>query len=150
MCYLWPCKNVTIIYLTCKFWSILIYWQFLMIFKSRWSSIDNFFFSFLFLIILIGEKLLCVIVIFFLAIHQHELATVTPVNSPPTCLPTLSIWVVPEHLLWCPASCIELALVICFTYGNVHVSVVFSQIIPPLPSLIMSKCLFFTSMFPLL
>ena len=28
----------------------------------------------------------------------------------------------------CPISCIELGLVICFTYGNVHVSVLFSQI----------------------
>ena len=30
----------------------------------------------------------------------------------------------------CPASCIELALVICLIYGNVHVSVVFCQTIP--------------------
>ena len=31
-----------------------------------------------------------------------------------------------------PASCIELALVIDFTYGNnVHVSMLFSQITPP-------------------
>ena len=30
------------------------------------------------------------------------------------------------------ASCMELALVICFTYGNVQVSMLFSQIIPPL------------------
>ena len=29
---------------------------------------------------------------------------------------------------------IELALVICLAYGNVHVSMPFSQIIPPLPS----------------
>ena len=34
----------------------------------------------------------------------------------------------------CSASCIELPLVICFTYGNIHVSMLFSQIIPPLPS----------------
>ena len=34
----------------------------------------------------------------------------------------------------CPASGIELALVIYFTYGNVHVSVLFSRIIPPSPS----------------
>ena len=32
------------------------------------------------------------------------------------------------------ASCIELALVIYFTYDNIHVSVLFSQIIPPLLS----------------
>ena len=34
----------------------------------------------------------------------------------------------------CPASCIELSLVIYFTYGNIHDSVLVSHIIPPLPS----------------
>ena len=36
----------------------------------------------------------------------------------------------PEH----PVSCIEQGQVIYFTYGNIHVSVLFSQIIPPSPS----------------
>ena len=31
----------------------------------------------------------------------------------------------------CPVSCTELGLVIYFTYGNIHVSMLFSQIIPP-------------------
>ena len=30
-----------------------------------------------------------------------------------------------------PVSCIELGLVICFTYGSKHISMLFSQIIPP-------------------
>ena len=47
----------------------------------------------------------------------------------------------PEH----PVSCIEPLLVICFIYGNIHVSVLFSQIIPPLPSATESKSLFFIS-----
>ena len=34
----------------------------------------------------------------------------------------------------CPVSCIELGLVIYFTYGNTHVSMLFSQITPPSPS----------------
>ena len=34
----------------------------------------------------------------------------------------------------CPASCIELALVICFTYGNIRVSMLSFHIVPPLPS----------------
>ena len=46
----------------------------------------------------------------------------------------------------CPASCIRLALVIYFTYGNIYVSMLFSQIIPPLPSPSESKSLFFTSL----
>ena len=47
--------------------------------------------------------------------------------------------------LECPASCIKLGLVICFTYGNIHVSMLFSQIIPPSPSPTESKSLFFIS-----
>ena len=50
----------------------------------------------------------------------------------------------------CLASCIELALVICFTYGTVHISMLFSQIIPPSPSPTESKSLLFTSVSPLL
>ena len=46
----------------------------------------------------------------------------------------------------CPVSCIKLGLVICFTYDNIYVSMLFSQIVPPLPSPPYSKCLFFTSM----
>ena len=34
----------------------------------------------------------------------------------------------------CPASCIKLGLVNYFTYGNIHVSMLFSQIIPSSPS----------------
>ena len=45
----------------------------------------------------------------------------------------------------CPVSCIELGLVIYFTYGNIHVSMLFSQIIPPSPCPTESKSLFFLS-----
>ena len=47
----------------------------------------------------------------------------------------------PEH----PVSSIEPGLVICFTYDNIHVSMLFSQIIPPSPSPTESKRLFYTS-----
>ena len=46
----------------------------------------------------------------------------------------------PEH----PVSCIKSGLVICFTYDNIHVSMWFSQIIPPSPSPIESKRLLYT------
>ena len=39
----------------------------------------------------------------------------------------------------CPVSCIKLGLAICFTYGSVHVSMLFSQIILPSPSPTESK-----------
>ena len=42
----------------------------------------------------------------------------------------------------CPASCIELALVVYFTYGDIHISMPSFQIIPPSPSPTESKSLF--------
>ena len=42
-----------------------------------------------------------------------------------------------------PVSCIELGLIIYFTYGNIHVSMLFSQNIPPSPSPTESKSLCF-------
>ena len=52
----------------------------------------------------------------------------------------------PKH----PVSCIEPGLAIYFTYENIHVSIPFSQIIPPLPSPTESKRLFYTSVSHLL
>ena len=52
----------------------------------------------------------------------------------------------PEH----PVSCIKPWLMIYFTYDNIHVSMLFSQIIPPSPSPTESKSLFFTSVSRLL
>ena len=45
----------------------------------------------------------------------------------------------------CPASCIKLALVIYFTYGNIHVSMLVSHIVSPSPFPTESKSLYFTS-----
>ena len=47
----------------------------------------------------------------------------------------------PEH----PESCIKPGLVICFLYGIIHVSMPFSQIIPPSPFPTESKRVFYTS-----
>ena len=52
----------------------------------------------------------------------------------------------PEH----PISCIKPGLAISFTYDNIHVSMLFSQIFPPLPSPTQSKRLFDTSLSVLL
>ena len=52
----------------------------------------------------------------------------------------------PEH----PVPCIEPGLAIYFPYDNTHVSMLFSQIIPPSPSPTESNSLCFTSVFLLL
>ena len=89
------------------------------------------------------------------AIHQCELATSIHASHtswtplPPPSLPYPSGFSQSTEF-GCPASCIKFILVIYFIYGNVHVSMLFSQIIPPLPSPTESKSLFFTSVSPLL
>ena len=60
-------------------------------------------------------------------------------NTTQTSLVTPCFWVLPQHKSWMHLSCIELALVISFIYGNVPVSMLFSQIIPSLNSPIESQ-----------
>ena len=72
------------------------------------------------------------------AIHQHESATVVHMfpnlNTPPTSLPVPSLSVIPVHQPQASVSCIEPGLAIHFLYDIIHVSMLFSQIIPPSPS----------------
>ena len=66
----------------------------------------------------------------------------TPLSPPSPSQPSGSSQCTsPEH----PVSCIEPGLAIYFTYDNMHVSMLFSQIIPSSPSPTESKRLFFTS-----
>ena len=78
-----------------------------------------------------------IVVVF--AMHSHESTMgvhVFPILNPslPISLPShpsgSSQCTSPEH----PVSCIEFGPVIYFTYDNIHVSMLFSQIIPPSPS----------------
>ena len=67
------------------------------------------------------------------------------VNPSPTSFPIPSLWVIPVHQPQHPVSCIKPGLAIHFTYDNLHVSMPFSHIIPPSPSLTESKRLFYTA-----
>ena len=71
------------------------------------------------------------------AIHWHESAMgvhMFPIlNPPPTSLPFPSLWVIPVHQPPALVSYIHPGLVMCFTLDNIHVSMLFSQIIPPSP-----------------
>ena len=83
------------------------------------------------------------------AIHWHESAMgvhmspfLNPLPRPSPAHPSgLSQCTSPEH----PVSCIRPGLAIHFIHDNIHVSVQFSQIIPPSPSPTESKRLFYTS-----
>ena len=85
------------------------------------------------------------------AIHLHEStmgAHVSPILNP-LAPPSLSP---PSGLsqctgFECPVSCLELGPVIYFTSGNIYVSVLFSQIIPPLPSPTESKSVLYICLF---
>ena len=77
------------------------------------------------------------------AIYWYESAMdvhVFPILNPsPTSLPIPPSGSSQCTSLELPVSCIEPGLAICFTSDNIHVSMLFSQIIPPLPSLKESK-----------
>ena len=62
--------------------------------------------------------------------------TCVPHPDPPSHLPPIpSLWVIPVHQPWALVSCIQPGLqVICFTLDNIYVLMLFSQVIPPLPS----------------
>ena len=104
---------------------------------------NNFFYNFYFYFILLYN----IVVVF--AIHWHESTMGIHVShilkplllSSPSHPSGSSQCTSPEH----PVSCIKPGLVIYFTYGSIHVSMLFSQIVPPSPSPTESKSLFFTS-----
>ena len=69
-----------------------------------------------------------------------------PILNPPlSSFPIPFLWVVPVHQPQASISCIEPGLGTHFIYDIIHVSMPFSQIIPPSPSPTESKRLFYTS-----
>ena len=78
----------------------------------------------------VGGQLLYSAVMVF-AMYQHESALGVHVFPPPEAPTRLPLDLIPpgchRHPPWAPASCVELALVISFTCGNVRISVLFSS-----------------------
>ena len=80
------------------------------------------------------------------AVHQHELALGIHMSPPSwTTPPSHPSQLSQSTSFGFPASYSKLTLAIYLTYGNAYVSMLFSQIIPPLPSPTESKRLFYTS-----
>ena len=89
-------------------------------------------------------------IVMVFVIHPYELAIVIYVFCPswtpfPHPSPPYPSRLSQSTGFGCPASYIKLPLAICFTYGHAYVSVLVSQVIPPPPSPIESKSLFFMS-----
>ena len=129
---------------TSRLFPCLGYWT-LCCYEHRGAWIFFLVFSFIF----INWRLITLHIVVGFAIHWHELAMdlhVFPIlTPPPTSLPIRSLWVFPVHQHRALVSCIQPRLAICFTLDNIHVSMQFSQIIPPSLSPIKSKSLFYTS-----
>ena len=80
----------------------------------------------------------------YIDMNQPWVHMYPPILKPPLSPPYHSVLSQNSSFEY-PASCIELVLAIYFTYGNMHVSMPFSQITPPSPFPTESKSLFFTS-----
>ena len=95
--------------------------------------------SIIFFFFLIGGYLLSSVAL-VAAIHQHESAihVFSLLSLPPTSHPIPPLWVITEHQAELPALFSNFPLAICFTHGNVYISMLLSQFTPPSLSSIVS------------
>ena len=132
-----------------------------LVFRSQRSSCYLFLIKYFTLINLSNWRLITIFwwVLPYIDMNQPQVYTAVPVYShrcslfgtrlfqtvlPPTS-PSYPSGLSQCTSFECPVSSIELGLVIYFTYGNKHVSMLFSKIIPSSPSPTESKSLYFIS-----
>ena len=101
----------------------------------RWK-VKHFFSFFLFVFFKLEADYFIILWWFLPFIHMNQpWVYMCPHPEPPSHLPPHPIpQGQPSATALSTVSCIELGLVIYFTYDNIHVSMLFSQIIPPSPS----------------
>ena len=75
----------------------------------------------------------------YINMNQPYLYTTSLLNLPPTSYPIPPLQVVTEQCIELPVSHSNFPLAIYFTYGDVYVSMLFSQVVPPSPSPTVSK-----------
>ena len=113
--------------------------------QCQFIAFYSFFFPFIFIRCRLINLLYCSGFCHTLTWISHGFTCVPHPIPPPTSLPTPSLWVFPVHQPQALVSCIQPGLVICFTLDNIHVLMLFSQNIPPLPYPTESRSLFCTS-----
>ena len=121
--------------------------KYLPMFKSKafFFSVQIFFFLFIFISWRLITLQYCSGFCHTLTWISHGFTCIPHPNPPSTSLSTPPLWVFPVHQPQALVSCVQPGLVICFTLDNIHVSMLFSQNIPPSPSPTESKSLFCTS-----
>ena len=79
----------------------------------------------------------------FLPYNNHKYTYVSSLlNPPPITNPIPSFYIVTEYWVELPVLYSNFPLPISFTYGDIYVSMLFSQFIPPSPSPAVSISLF--------
>ena len=114
----------------------------------NWKLLTDLFSNFFFPIIFISWRLItlqyCSGFCHTLTWISHGFTYVPHPELPSHLPPHPSLWVIPVHQPRALVSCIQHGLAICFTLDNIHVSMLFSQIIPPLPSPRVQKPVLYT------
>ena len=98
------------------------------------TKVSSFIFSFIFITWRIIILEYCSGFFQTLTCISHGFTCIPYPEPPPTSRSTRSLWVSPVYWAWALVSGIQRGLAISFTIDNIHVSMLFSQNTPPLPS----------------